>query len=144
MIWFVIFSFVKLFFLKHKGYPHTTHMHALTHMLQTLMHARVYVWVFRSACGCVSVCVLYSHAQMVRILLCLYKATIINSQTLELNHKYLEILLLTWCPVLCVTLSDLDNQHVKYLEILRTFSTDSMQSSASLSQLPELLPLILP
>lgn len=107
----------------------------------------VCVWVFRSVCGCVSVCVSYSLAQMVGILLCLYKATIIESQTLELNHKSWEILLLTWCltqscPVLCAMFSDLGNRHVRSFEILRTFSTGSMQPPASTSQPPQIPPKI--
>lgn len=142
MICFVIvFSFVTLIFLKHKEYAHTrAHTHTNAADINTCVC--VCVWVFRSACGCMSVRVLYSRAQMVRILLCLYKATIIKSQTLELNHKYWEILLLTWCltqscPALCATLSDLDNQHVQYFEILGTFSTGSMQLPASICQPPE-------
>lgn len=118
-----------------------THPHAHAADFSTCVRVCVCVWAFRSACGCVSVCVLYSLPQMVRILLCLYKATIIKSQTLELNYEYWEILL-TWrlrqsCPVLSATLSDLDNQHRQYFEMLGTFSTGSVQPPGSISQPPE-------
>lgn len=94
MICFIIvFSFVKLIFARHTGYAQTC-THAQAHTLQALIRVCVSV----SGCmrfGCVSVCALYCRAQMVRILLCLFKATTIESQTLELNHKHWEILLLT-------------------------------------------------
>lgn len=134
MIWFIIvFSFVKSILLNHKGYAHT-HTHAD-------INSCVCVWAFQSACGCVCVCVLYSLTQMVRILLCLHKAAIIKSQTLELNHKYWEIPLLTWCLTQsCLTLSAtlLGNRRVRRPAMLRTFSTGSVQPPASISQPSEI------
>lgn len=91
MIWpVIVFSFVKLISLKHKGHTHTR-THAADHQYACM---RVCV----NSRECVRVCarVVYSRKQMVRILLCLDKAAMIKSQTAELNHKYWEILLLTW------------------------------------------------
>lgn len=122
------------------------HTHTGTHTAGTNACACVCVCVcvhkFRSACGCVSACALCSCAWMVRILLCLFKAATIKLQTLELNHKHWEILLLTQCltqdcPTPYATCSDLDRQHERYFQILRTFSSGNMQPLASISQTTE-------
>lgn len=141
MIWLVIaVRFVKLIFAKHTGCAHTC-----THAQAHAAGINSCVCVCVSSSECVRVCARVCTPQLCTdgwILLCLFKATTIKLQTLELNHKRWEILLLSQClaqdcPAPYATRSDLDNQHEQYFQILRTFSSGNMQPPASISQTPD-------